>query len=135
MNKIEFKKFIDSTMREEIEKYFFSHSDLEFREHFNLSHANMRELKKLYNLHYSKEQVSQKRKATWASKETSLKNKQENLKLKISKENLVDYYITNNNTFDDTCLFFNISTADLIFLLKDSWWHGSFLLFANYIKL
>ena len=60
MNKIGFKKFIDSTMREEIEKYFFSHSDLEFREHFNLSHANVRELKKLYNLHYSKEQISQK---------------------------------------------------------------------------
>lgn len=119
MNKIEFKKFIDSTMREEIEEYFFSHSDLEFREHFNLSHANTRELKKLYNLHYSKEQISQKRKATWVSKETSLKNKQENLKLKISKENLVEYYITNNNTFNDTCLFFNISTADLIFLLKE----------------
>ena len=49
-------------MREEIEEYFFSHSDLEFRNHFNLSHANVRELKKLYNLYYSKEQIVQKQK-------------------------------------------------------------------------
>ena len=110
--------FINSISVDELQNYYFSHTEEEFRQNYNLSYGNLRVVKKEFNLYLTKDQINQKRKETWNKKPTSKFNKQEQLVHSISKNTLVEFYINQNHSFDETLKNFNLINDDLLFLLN-----------------
>lgn len=115
MNKQEFHDFLTIVSEEEIKEHFYNYGIDSVRTHYKLSFGNLKELVKLYDLRLSKEQVRKKKQDTWKLKS---QQKTKILVEKVSRESLTDYYLTKNNTFEDTKEYFNITDNELLELLK-----------------
>ena len=100
--------FIENNNINEFIDYYYSHNDGDVIKYFNLSHGLFRFIKEKHNLKKTKEQTFEIAKKTWANKETSKENKLKYYIDNISKEELEDYYITQNHCVDDTLSYFNI---------------------------
>lgn len=100
--------FIENNNISEFIDYYYSHNDGDVIKYFNLSHGLLRLIKEKHSLKKTKEQTSEIAKKTWANKETSKENKLKYYIDNISKEELEDYYITQNHCVDDTLSYFNI---------------------------
>ena len=98
--------------------YYYSHNDSDVLHKYNLTNGLFKMIKKELNLSKTREQIRNIQKNTWESKPTSKTNKHNLLLEKLSKEELEEYYINNNNTFEDTYIHFNISSNDLLFLIQ-----------------
>ena len=86
MTTIELTNFINTISYDEIRDFYFSHSEEDFRQKYNLSFNNLRLIKKEFNLYFTKDQINQKRKATGNSKVISKENKCKTLIQRITKE-------------------------------------------------
>lgn len=110
--------FLSNNDFDEFLSYYYTHNDLDVLTYYNLTNGLFKLIKSRFNLKKSREQIKEIQMRTWEEKPTSIKNKHDNLLKQISKENLEDYYITKNNTFEDTIRHFNIVSSDLLFLLN-----------------
>lgn len=100
--------FIENNNINEFIDYYYSHNDDDVIKYFNLSHGLFRLIKEKHSLKKTKEQTSEIAKKTWANKETSKENKLKYYINNISKQELEDYYITQNHYVDATLAYFNI---------------------------
>lgn len=83
---------------------------------FNLSLLNFSQLVRLYEAQDIIEKIKQqKRKLAYQQK---AKEKLQTLISNISKLDLIDFYITKNNSFSETAAHFNISESSLLQLIK-----------------
>ncbi len=110
--------FLSNNDFDEFLSYYYTHNDSDVLTYYNLTNGLFKLIKSRFNLKKSREQIKEIQMRTWEEKPTSIKNKHDNLLKQISKENLEDYYITKNNTFEDTIRHFNIVSSDLLFLLN-----------------
>lgn len=113
-----FENFMNTVNMNEFLNYYYSHNDSDVLHKYNLTNGLFKMIKKELKLSKTKEQIRNIQKNTWESKPTSKINKNNLLLEKLSKEEIENYYIVNNNTFEDTYVHFNISSNDLLFLIK-----------------
>lgn len=116
--KEKFDNFEATTNIEEFKEYYYTHNDPDVLNEYNLTNGLFKYIKTEYKLNKSREQIKAIRKRTWEDKPTSLKNKHSDLLGKFSKEDIEDYYIKQNNSFEDSIKHFNLIPDDFLFLLQ-----------------
>lgn len=115
MHKEEFNKFKNNLSLDEFREYVYHHTDSEIVEAYGISHGNLRELRKEFNLYTPKEITQLKRKNTWKNKtEKSLQD----LVSKVNKEDLIQYYEIENHYLDETAEYFGLSNGEFIKLIN-----------------
>lgn len=112
------ENFIMSTNKDEFLEFYYSHNDNDVISNYDITYGMFKKLKQVWGLKKTKEQIRSIQKNTWQNKPTSLQNKHLNLISKISFEQLKDYYINDNNTFDNTLQYFHLSNSELLFLIQ-----------------
>ena len=107
------KRISKETFRE---KYLELSRD-ELRAYFNIGHSNLVNFIKYHHLEDIVEEAKQlKRKKRYQNKAN---NKLANLINKAPKDSFIEYYINQNHSIDDTCIYFNITMNEAIKLIQE----------------
>lgn len=112
------EKFVANIDKDEFLEFYYSHNDNDVISNYGITYGMFKKLKQVWGLKKTEEQIRNIQKNTWQNKPTSLQNKHLNLISKISFEQLKDYYINDNNTFDNTLQYFHLSNSELLFLIQ-----------------
>ena len=98
--------------KEEFWEYYKDHNQDDTREYFNISHGSLHELIRHYDLHKTKEQLLETQLKYTPKKEKIV----DKLSKEISKEQLFEYYITQNHSLEECKEYFK--TNGIIKLLN-----------------
>lgn len=108
------EEFFATTSLEEFKDYFYTHRDDDVREHYGLTFGVYGYIKKKYGLKLSMDQLNELRKESWANR---MQDKHDEWTSKISKDDIYDYYITQNHCLDDCLKYFDISYTEFNWLM------------------
>lgn len=103
------EEFMEKYSIQEIIDIYFLFNDNEINEKYNLSHPNIRKIKKELNIVRPKVKT--------LNSTVAIDNLQKVIN-KVNKKDLLKFYVYENNTFEDTYKHFDISRALFVKLLK-----------------